>query len=345
MTDMHSKETDAEVGRALISKKRRIVRLPYAGVEWRGALLAISPYAGLLAMIVYFSVSTPFFLTLSNMQSIAQQAAVLLLVALGATFPILMGSIDLSVAGMVTLTGICTALLAQAGVNGVLLVIAVLAIGATAGLVNGVILAYLGLPSFLVTLGTSFVFTGVALLAIGGIPVPLQAPGLTSLVNGFTVGGIPNIALIALAVFAGSIGAAYWTTFGRYVYAIGGGEKVAVLAGISVKRQKALAFVVCGTLCGLAGILLAARLYSGSPGMGDPYLLSSIAAVVIGGTPLSGGVGGPQRTLLGVLLLGVLLDGMTLLSVGPFTQQIVEGLVVITAVALALRRRGEALVK
>ena len=345
MTDMNVKDTKSELGRTLSAGRLGSLRVPYSGLEWRGMLLVISPYAGLIAMVVYFSVSTPYFLTLSNMQSIAQQAAILLLVALGATFPILMGSIDLSVAGMVTLTGITTALLAQAGVNVVVAVIAVLGIGAAAGFINGAVFSYLGLPSFLVTLGTSFVYTGVALLAIGGIPVTLQAPGLAGLVNGYAVGGIPNIALIAAVVFVGSIGIAYWTAFGRYVYAIGGGEKVAILAGISVKRQKTLAFVVCGALCALAGILLAARLYSGSPGMGDPYLLSSIAAVVIGGTPLSGGVGGPQRTLLGVLLLGVLLDGMTLLNVGPFTQQIVEGLVVIAAVALALRRRGEALVK
>ena len=345
MTEVRPPEPAPDATRGSVQKKLGAVRLSSSGIDWRGALLAVSPYAGLLAMTIYFAASTPFFLTLSNMQSIAQQASVLLLVALGATFPILMGSIDLSVAGMVTLTGITTALLAQAGVSGVLLVVAILAVGGTAGLVNGVVFSYVGLPSFLVTLGTSFVFTGAALLSIGGVPVPLQDPSLAKFVNGLALAGIPNVALIAAVVFIGCIGIAYWTAFGRNVYAIGGGEKVAILAGIRVKKQKTLAFVLCGVLCGLAGLLLAARLYSGSPGMGDPYLLSSIAAVVIGGTPLSGGVGGPQRTLLGVLLLGVLLDGMTLLSVGPFTQQIVEGLVVITAVALALRRRGEALVK
>ena len=133
MTDMNVKDTKSEPGRTLSAGRLGSLRVPYSGLEWRGMLLVISPYAGLIAMVVYFSVSTPYFLTLSNMQSIAQQAAILLLVALGATFPILMGSIDLSVAGMVTLTGITTALLAQAGVNVVVAVIAVLGIGAAAG--------------------------------------------------------------------------------------------------------------------------------------------------------------------------------------------------------------------
>ena len=305
---------------------------------------ATTPYAALAAMVVYFSIASPYFLTVGNLQDIARQGAVLLVVALGATFVILMGSIDLSVASIVTLSGIATALLAQEHINEVVVLLLVVCIGATAGLINGVLFAYVRLPSFLVTLGTSYAYNGAALLPIAGVPVVLNAPHIAGVVNS-DVGGVPTIALIAVGCLVTGIVVAKFTPFGRAIYAIGGAERVAALAGMPVARYKALAFVLSGACAAIAGLLLSARLDSGSPGMGDPFLLSSIAAVVISGTPLTGGIGGPQRTVLGVLILGVVLDGMTLLSIDPFTQNIVEGVVVIAAVAAAIQRRREGLVK
>lgn len=301
-------------------------------------LTLVYPFTSIVALIVFFAVKNSNFLTLDNAANIGRQSAVLLLVALAGTLIILIGSIDLSVGAIVTITGIMAAkYLDSLGVVPAILI--AIAIGAVVGAVNGVLLTRLKIPSFLVTLGMLSVLTGIANTIANGAPVLFREQGLSSVANNTTLLGIPNVVLIAAVVTAILTFVVFRTKFGRYLYAIGGGEPVAALSGIPIRRFKVLAFVVAGALCGLSGALLTGQVGAGTPDVGSSYLLDSIAAVVMGGTALSGGIGGPHRTVLGVLVIAILSNGMDIIQVGDFTQDIVKGLVVILAVALTIDRQ------
>jgi ribose transport system permease protein/putative xylitol transport system permease protein len=211
-------------------------------------------------------------------------------------------------------------------------------IGLACGLINGLLVAYAKLPSFLTTLGTLFIFNGYALRISGGTAEQLQNETLQKLVNDSSVLGIPNITWWAVVVLAVVSFLAYRSAFGRHIYAIGGNERVARLSGLPVTRDKLLMFVVSGLIGGVGGLMLAAQAGGSSPGMGDSFLLNAIAAIVMGGTALSGGSGGPGRTVLGVLTITVLANGMTLTQVDPHYQTMAFGLIVIFAVAVTVRR-------
>jgi ribose transport system permease protein len=224
-------------------------------------------------------------------------------------------------------------------------VLAVPLAGAAIGAINGVLAAYAKLPSFLITLGMLFAVNGMTLYLTRGTAIGVQPDlQIQSVFNGLLF-GVPTIALWALAAWLLSVFAARRTRFGRYLYAIGGGEAVAKLCGVPVARFKLYAFIVCGLLAGFAAILLMLRVSGSDPTMGAPLLLPAIAAVVMGGTPLTGGVGGPHRTLLGVLVITILQNGMNLADVNPFLQDVVLGAGVIIAVAINMDRRGLLLVK
>jgi ribose/xylose/arabinose/galactoside ABC-type transport system permease subunit len=304
----------------------------------------IGPLVAIVVLMVVFTALESNFLTTVNLLNIVRQSAVLLVLALAGTFIILMGSIDLSVGSIVTLTGICGAIfLRDLGELGVLLI---LPIGLACGLINGALFAYAKLPSFLVTLGTLFAFNGLALYICEGRPIAVVfGLGIDPLFSGDLFGEIPAVALWALGVWIVCVVVAKWTTFGRYIYAIGGGERVAELSGVPVKRYKLLAFMFGGLLAGIAGLLLLFRINSGSPEMGEPFLLTSIAAVVMGGTALTGGVGGPHRTMIGVIIISILSNGMNVANVDPFLQVVVQGVVVIAAVSLTVDRSKLQLVK
>ncbi|MFA9516635.1 ABC transporter permease [Halopenitus sp. H-Gu1] len=293
----------------------------------------------LLILMAIFTVLSDVFLTYDNLVgNVMMNSTILLLVALAGTFPILQQSIDLSVASIVSLSGVITALLINNYSLGLLaLVIGVLA-GVGVGLLNGVVFAKGKIPSFLVTLGSLSVFSGSALLMTGGRAVPYNAPGIREIAIGNAIPNVPNLVLWGLLFYVLASLLAWKTTFGRYTYALGENERVADFSGVNVDRYKIGAFVVSGTLCGLAGVLLTVRISSATSGMADGLLLESIAAIVMGGTALTGGVGGPHRTILGVLVIGVLTNGMNLLSIQSFVQEIVLGFVVIFAVALSIDR-------
>jgi len=308
----------------------------------RGDLL---PLFVLVALLVCFTAASAAFLTQDNLFNVLRQTSVLLIVASGTTFIILQGSIDLSMGAVVTLTGITSAILLRDTDIGLLVIPAALLVGLLAGLVNGLTFAYLKVPSFLVTLGTQFALIGVGLLLSKGASVVIDNESVIVLASGTTIGEVPNIALWAVGVYLISIGIARYTIFGRYVYAIGGGERVAALSGVSVRRYKLLAFGLAGLLAGLGGLLLASRVQAGTPGMGDSLLLDSIAAVVIGGTALTGGIGGPARTLIGVLIIGILSNGLNILAVDPRLQLVIKGLIVIVAVVITTDRAKIGVIK
>lgn len=291
-----------------------------------------------LGLVLLFSAMHSAFLTWPNFWNIVRQSAVLLVASMGSTFVILMGSVDLSIGAIMTLAAIVAATSEPA--LGPASLLAGLAAGALCGGVNGVLNAVLRLPSFLVTLGTLFVFQSVGLIVSHGRPHPWMTPFTDFAAGGVVFGVVPKIGLWAAAVLVICVFVAARTRFGQAVYAIGDNERTSRMAGLQVRRLKITVFVVAGLIASVAGMLLGIRSFSAAPGMGDSFLLDTIAAVVLGGTSLTGGVGGPLRTVFGVLVIVVLANGMTLLQIDPFYQIGIRGFVVIAAVMLTMRRRS-----
>ncbi|OYR40101.1 ABC transporter permease [Halorubrum sp. Ib24] len=299
----------------------------------------------LFGLILTFSFTTDRFLTEANLlDNVAKNAVTLLLVALAGTFPILQQSIDLSVESIVLLTGVVTVVLISQFGLGLLAIPIAIGAGMLAGLFNGIIFTKLKVPSFLVTLGTLSVMAGVGKIITGGSTITFRNPAIRTISNGEVL-GIPNLVLWGLLIYVGTIVLAFRTKFGRYCFALGENERVVELAGAKVDRYKIYPFVLSGLLCGTAGVLLTLRISSASPNIGSGLLLPSIAAIVMGGTALTGGVGGPHRTILGVLVIAVLNNGMNLLGIDSFVQEIILGLVVVGAVALSIDREKIDVVK
>ncbi len=297
----------------------------------------ILPMVAIVVLIAYFSIVNPLFLSSANALNIGRQSAVLLTVALAETMVILIGSIDLSIGAIVTLAGILAALTVdQFGVLGATLV--GVGTGAVVGLINGSLVTALKVPSFLVTLGMLSVLSGVANQISQGQSILFENMALLDIVNGSVLLGIPNVIWIALIATAVLTFVSFRTKLGRYLFALGGGEIVAAHAGVPVTFYKVLAFVLCGAICGLAGVMLTGQVGAGTPTAGSGLLLNAIAAVVMGGTALSGGIGGPHRTFLGVLVIAILTNGMDVTGVNSFTQDIVKGCVIILAVSLTIDR-------
>jgi ribose transport system permease protein len=304
---------------------------------------AAAPFAVLIVLIVGFSLVADDFLSADNMLNIFRSSAVLLVMALGSMIVILTGGIDLSVGSVLTLSAFVGALLTEhTGTTDILLILPV--VGLACGFINGVVVAYGKLPSFLVTLGGLFAFNGVAQYLSDGQPVSLPFDGIGTIFEG-DVAGIPAIGLWSLGTLAVAFLVLRYTRVGRQIYAIGGNERTARLVGVPVKRIKLYAFMASGFFAGFAAILLSMRTGSASPGMGDPLLLPAIAAVVMGGIPLSGGMGGPINVVLGVLVIGILTNGMVLAAVDPYIRDIIMGVVVVLAVALTLDRAKTDVVK
>ena len=298
----------------------------------------VVPLVGLALLVVYFGIAADNFLTVDNLYAILRDGAVLLIVAIGMTWVIMMGSIDLSVGAILTLSGLLTALALQDGDSVVVAIAIGLGAGLVAGIVNGVLFAYAKIPSFLVTLGTSMAITGIAQWAVDGRSVQVLNVGFTDIASKSLIGDLSNVALWSLIIYGLAVLVNFRTRFGRFSYAIGGGEAVARLSGVPVRRFKLYVFIVSGLLAGLAGILLTSRIGAATPAMGATTSLEAIAAVVMGGTALTGGVGGVHRTLLGVLVVTTLTNGLDTMAVNPYLQSIIHGVVVILAVALTLDR-------
>ncbi|GAW53817.1 putative ABC transporter permease protein [Nocardioides sp. PD653] len=296
-----------------------------------------------MALLAFFTTQSANFLTVTNILVMAQSASILMVIALGATLVVVAGSVDLSVGAVATIVGVLAAHLSQQGHTSSIWLLVL--VGALCGLVNGILVAYVRLPSFLVTLGTMFIFGGIAAKITGGYFVSLNYPSLSEAVNGKPIGQIPAGLLWMVVAIAVSAFLAYRTVFGRRVYAIGGNEKVAKLAGQPVERTKVWMFVFSGLLAGFGGLMLVARAGGSSPDMGEPFLLTAIAAIVMGGTSLNGGVGGPARTIVGVVIIEVLTNGLIIIGADPYYQNIALGSVIICAVIVTIKRSEMAAIK
>lgn len=306
----------------------------------------VLPLAALLALVLFFSVRAEAFLSAANLTLISGQAGILLLASLGATLVIVAGSVDLSVGSIALLTGAVVASLINSGFGSpvVVLLIAIV-VGAAIGLINGVVFAYGRVPSFIATLGTLSLFAGIGLTVLQGSTINFTNQAVRDLAIGQFIPNIQNAALIALVTLGVVWFLARRTRFGLYVYAIGGNERVVELAGVRTARVKVLILVVSGITAGLAGLLLTAQLGAAGPTLGSTILLDSIAAIVIGGTALSGGVGGVGRTVLGVLILTVLSNGLNQIGAADYTQTIIKGLVIIVAAVFTMASQRKLIVK
>lgn len=306
----------------------------------------VLPIAALAILVVFFSVRAEAFLTPANLTLITGQAGILLLASLGATLVVIAGSVDLSVGSIALLTGAVLASAINAGVTNPVLAVAIaVAVGAAIGLLNGVVFAYGRVPSFIATLGTLSLFAGIGLTILQGSTINFTNQTIRELAIGQLVPNVQNAALIAGVAFLVVWFLSRRTRFGLYVYAVGGNERVVELAGVRTGRVKVGILVASGITAGLAGLLLTAQLGAAGPTLGSTILLDSIAAIVIGGTALSGGVGGVNRTVLGVLILTVLSNGLNQIGAQDYTQTIIKGLVIIVAAVFTMASQRTLVVK
>ena len=301
------------------------------------------PVLVVVGLVVFFSVGSEAFLSLRNMTALSGQVSTLLLACLGASFVILMGSIDLSVGAMVLLVGALTVKVLNWYDMGAMALLVGLLFGALLGAFNGLIFVFGRIPSFVVTLGTLSVFTGAAWELLQGRALRLTSYVFEDLAIGQLVPHISNIALFAAGAWLIMTLIGFKTRFGRYMYIIGGGEAVARTVGIPVRRYKVYAFALSGMMSGLAGSLAVARLGAAGPTLGQDLLLNTLAAIVVGGTSLSGGIGGVHRTLIGVLIIALLDNGLNLMGVNQYSQMVIKGAVVVVAVLIG-QDRGKSLV-
>jgi ribose transport system permease protein len=306
-----------------------------AGRLLRGLL----PYAGLIALSVALFLLTDRFLTAENLSDVARRVSIINIIAVGMTFVILTGGIDLSVGSIVAVAGV-------AGTWGLTLGLPVpagialgIAMGALCGLANGSLVAWMRLPPFIATLGTMGALRGLALYVTDGRTITEGVPReLGRLADGRFLGvPFPVWILVPLAILAHLV--LVRTRFGRYCYAQGGNPQAAFLAGIPTRLVVASVYVISGACAGLAGMIDSARILSGNPSGGQEYELRVIAAVVIGGASLTGGRGTIMGATIGALLMAVLENGCNLLGISPFIQRIVIGFLIIAVVAIDMLRR------
>ena len=291
------------------------------------------PLAGLFAIVLVVSIMEPDFLTLNNLFNILRQVSINALIAFGMTFVILTGGIDLSVGSILALSSAFVAGLMTDGTSAIIAVLAGLIVGAIMGALNGMVISLGKVAPFIATLATMTIFRGLTLVYTDGRPITGLGQGGWFELFGrgyFWIFPVPVVTmLIAFAVLYFILKK---TTFGRYTYAIGGNEEAAKLMGIQVNKVKIMIYSLSGLMAALAGIILTSRLNSAQPTAGTSYELDAIAAVVLGGTSLSGGRGWIVGTLIGALIIGTLNNGLNLLGVSSFFQLVVKGLVILFAV-------------
>lgn len=295
----------------------------------------IIPFIGLILLIVVISIMNSAFLDLSNLLNLLRQVSINGLIAFGMTFVILTGGIDLSVGSILALSSAFTAILITSGLDPIVALIVGVLGGFLLGVFNGVLVTFGSMAPFIATLATMTIFRGLTLVVTDGNPITnLGDSYMFQLFGKGYFFGIPVPAVTMIIVFIVLAIILQKTTFGRHTYAIGGNEIASKISGIKVNRVKILIYGISGLMSALAGAILTSRLNSAQPTAGTSYELDAIAAVVLGGTSLTGGKGRIVGTLIGVLIIGVLNNGLNLLGVSSFYQQVVKGIVILIAVLI-----------
>ena len=299
------------------------------------SLKKMGPLFGLVLLSIGLSIASPNFLTPSNLFSVLRQVSYSGLIAFGMTFIILIGGIDLSVGAILALVGIVTASLIQAGMDPILASCIGLLLGAACGAINGLLVSFGRIAPFIATLATMILFRGIAQEYSQSKPISINVDGFFyEIGSGYLFDTIPVPVVLMLLVYFMLWFVLKKTRFGRHVYALGGSEDVARISGLKVRSLKLWVYTLSGLMSGLAALVVTSRLSSASPNAGAMYELDAIAAVVLGGTSLSGGRGWIFGTLVGVVLLGILSNGLNLLNVSSNYQLIIKGVVILFAVLL-----------
>ncbi|HET7028805.1 MAG TPA: ABC transporter permease [Candidatus Limnocylindrales bacterium] len=308
--------------------RRSLVRRPASGSIIPTRLV---PYLALIVVVVFFSITGGSrFLSIDNASFLFQQSAIIAIPAFGEALVIIAGSIDLSIGSAVALTGTVGAVVAQT--NGPIAgFAAAIVVGLGVGLFNGVGFSILRVPSFMVTLGMLSIARGLTIIVSGSQPINVD-PSFG------VIGRMPGILILFILCFAGSTILLNYSTFGRQAVAIGGQERVARLSGVPIRRLKVLLFVFAGLMAAIGGLALTARVGAATPTAATGLELQAITAVVLGGTPLTGGIGSMTNTVVGAFIISILLNGMVILGVPSEAQLVVQGLVLIGAVYLSLER-------
>ena len=285
-----------------------------------------------LIIIIFMSITSDVFLTSQNIINILRQISINGILAVGMTFVILTGGIDLSVGSVVAITGVIVGSLLQSGTNWFLASLAALAISMVCGAINGWLISYVGFQPFIATLSTMTIGRGFAQVYSNGKPYTISDPSFLGI-------PVPIILLVIFCVIGMII--LTMTTFGRYVFAIGGNINAAKLSGVRTQRVQLMVYVLSSVCAWMVGLILAARISSGQPTAGESYEMDAIAATAIGGTSMNGGIGSLTGTICGFVILGLLQNSMNLMNINSFWQQIVKGLLIIIAVFLDMRTKGK----
>lgn len=313
-----------------VNSANRRLMTSLLGKPWSGVAVLLVFY---IALIIVFSILSPFFLSVRNMLSIGQNIAFVGLMAAAGTPLIIAGGLDLSVAAIAGLTGVAISILQGAGLDIWVAVALSLVIAAGVGIVNGLFTTRLRLNPLIVTLGMMSIVSGLSLVLTGGLTRPMMFPTFNWVGQG-RVGGIPIPLVIMAVTFVALWVVLTRTRFGRFVYASGGNAEAARLIGIPVDRTIIVLYVISALSGAVAGIILCAMLGAAAPTSAGQYLLTVIAAIILGGTSLNGGRGSVWGTLLAILILGTLNNGLTLLNVSSFWQDVTRGVVLMLAVSL-----------
>ena len=293
---------------------------------------------GLFILCLVISLLTPRFLSIANIRNVLTQVSVNAVIAIGMSFVILTGGIDLSVGSILAVSGAAAASIMKSTGNLFLAIFVALAIGCLIGLINGVLISKGRIQAFIVTLATMTIFRGVTYVYTNGTPISGLGQNFSSIGNKALL-GLPIPVVFMIVVFGIGFYVLSQTRYGRYLYALGGNEDSARLSGINTSKIKTLVYVICGATAALSGIIVTSRIGSASPNAGIGFELDAIAAVVLGGTSLAGGEGSVVGTIIGALIIGVLNNGLNLMNVSPFYQAIVKGLVILLAVMVEKKNK------
>lgn len=300
-------------------------------LDWLSVIDKYRVFLILIVLVAIASFLSDAFLTPTNLFNVLRQVSIIAIISAGMTLVILTAGIDLSVGSVMAFAGAIAAGVLSAGLPLPVVILACLAVGALLGLFNGVIVSKGGVPAFIATLAMMVIARGMTLVFTKGNPIVISSDAYRTFGSG-TLFGFPVPVLIMFAVFALMYFVLKHTSFGRYVYAVGGNEEAAKLAGIPVHRIKIGVYTIAGALSALAALIYTSRLMSAQPNAGSGIELDAIAAVIIGGTRLAGGKGGVIGTLIGALIIGLLDNILNLMNISPFYQNIAKGLVILAAV-------------
>lgn len=315
-----------------------------------GVVKMIKGNSGIIAVLllisVILSIASPVFLTIDNLLSVLRQVSNNMYLALGMTLVIILGGIDLSVGTCVAMCGTLTAgLMVNQGVPMPAAILCGLGLGTMAGFLNGLIIATFKVPAFIVTMAMMNVAKGIAYIYSGGRSIRVANDAYTGIGTGKVFGFLPLPVLYMLVLIAVFIVILNKTKFGTYIFAIGGNRESARLSGVPIKKVEIAVFTISGFLAAFAGIVLSARMYSGQPGVGEGYELDAIAACVLGGISMTGGVGAVSGTIFGALVIGIISNGLNLIGLSSFWQLVVKGLIIVLAVIIDTQKGKDSVVK